>query len=147
MRTYKSSLQSVWSEMCHQCGGRNHQSARASALCASLHDSSCGLKRLCLTGFGRFLLFWLLIGDLYRGEKVRRLKAAQLAQPWTRQGEFRTPLIKSLGADKERGHISDDGDGKFMAGEILSFDNLGAFVSFRGAVPPVVKIGTVCAST
>ena len=31
-----------------------------------------------------------------------------------------------------------------MAVKILSFANLGAFASFRGAIPPVVKIGTVC---
>jgi carbon-monoxide dehydrogenase large subunit len=27
---------------------------------------------------------------------------------------------------------------------IRSFGNLGAYVSFRGAMPPVVNIGTVC---
>jgi carbon-monoxide dehydrogenase large subunit len=37
-----------------------------------------------------------------------------------------------------------DADGKFLAVRIRSFGNLGAFVSFRGAMPPVVNIGTVC---
>src|SRR6185503_14866435 len=37
-----------------------------------------------------------------------------------------------------------DKDGKFLAVRIRSFGNLGAFVSFRGAMPPVVNIGTVC---
>ncbi|MBM3528494.1 MAG: xanthine dehydrogenase family protein molybdopterin-binding subunit [Alphaproteobacteria bacterium] len=37
-----------------------------------------------------------------------------------------------------------DGDGRFLALKIRSFGNLGAFVSFRGAMPPVVNIGTVC---
>jgi carbon-monoxide dehydrogenase large subunit len=36
-----------------------------------------------------------------------------------------------------------DKDGKFLAVKIRSFGNLGAFVSFRGAMPPVVNIGTV----
>ncbi|HTH33916.1 MAG TPA: molybdopterin cofactor-binding domain-containing protein, partial [Xanthobacteraceae bacterium] len=34
-------------------------------------------------------------------------------------------------------------DGKFLAVRIRTFANLGAFVSFRGAMPPVVNIGTV----
>jgi len=37
-----------------------------------------------------------------------------------------------------------DRDGKFLGVRIRSFGNLGAFVSFRGAMPPVVNIGTVC---
>jgi carbon-monoxide dehydrogenase large subunit len=37
-----------------------------------------------------------------------------------------------------------DANGKFLAVRIRSFGNLGAFVSFRGAMPPVVNIGTVC---
>src|SRR5881227_2955904 len=37
-----------------------------------------------------------------------------------------------------------DQDGKFLGVRIRSFGNLGAFVSFRGAMPPVVNIGTVC---
>ena len=37
-----------------------------------------------------------------------------------------------------------DRDGKFLAVKIRSFGNLGAFVSFRGAMPPAVNIGTVC---
>ncbi|HEY4922705.1 MAG TPA: xanthine dehydrogenase family protein molybdopterin-binding subunit [Xanthobacteraceae bacterium] len=36
-----------------------------------------------------------------------------------------------------------DRDGGFLAVKIRSFGNLGAFVSFRGAMPPVVNIGTV----
>ncbi len=36
-----------------------------------------------------------------------------------------------------------DGDGKFLGVRIRSYGNLGAFVSFRGAMPPVVNIGTV----
>ena len=37
-----------------------------------------------------------------------------------------------------------DRDGKFLGVRIRSFGNLGAYVSFRGAMPPVVNIGTVC---
>src|SRR5262249_39591603 len=37
-----------------------------------------------------------------------------------------------------------DRDGKFLAAKIRSFGNLGAFVSFRGAMSPVVNIGTLC---
>jgi aerobic carbon-monoxide dehydrogenase large subunit len=37
-----------------------------------------------------------------------------------------------------------DRDGRFLAVKIRSFGNLGAFVSFRGAMPPAVNIGTVC---
>ena len=58
---------------------------------------------------------------------------------------------------RNEAHISDDDardnivdaalaldcDGKFLAVKIRSFGNLGAFVSFRGAMPPVVNIGTV----
>ena len=61
-------------------------------------------------------------------------------------------------ATRNEAHISDDDardnlvdaalaldkDGKFLAVRIRSFGNLGAFVSFRGAMPPVVNIGTVC---
>ena len=36
-----------------------------------------------------------------------------------------------------------DKDGKFLGVRIRSYGNLGAFVSFRGAMPPVVNIGTV----
>jgi carbon-monoxide dehydrogenase large subunit len=58
---------------------------------------------------------------------------------------------------RNEAHISDDDardnivdaalalgqDGKLLAVKIRSFGNLGAFVSFRGAMPPVVNIGTV----
>jgi len=37
-----------------------------------------------------------------------------------------------------------DQHGKFLAVRVRSFGNLGAFVSFRGAMPPVVNIGTLC---
>src|SRR4029079_15540399 len=37
-----------------------------------------------------------------------------------------------------------DKDGKFLGIRIRSFGDLGASVSFRGAMPPVVNIGTVC---
>ena len=61
-------------------------------------------------------------------------------------------------ATRNEAHISDDDardnivdaalaldkDGQFLAVRIRSFGNLGAFVSFRGAMPPVVNIGTVC---
>jgi carbon-monoxide dehydrogenase large subunit len=61
-------------------------------------------------------------------------------------------------ATRNEAHISDDDardnivdaalaldrDGKFLGVSIRSFGNLGAFVSFRGAMPPVVNIGTVC---
>ena len=60
-------------------------------------------------------------------------------------------------ATRNEAHVSDDDardnivdaalaldkDGKFLAVRIRSFGNLGAFVSFRGAMPPVVNIGTV----
>ncbi|HEY1363234.1 MAG TPA: molybdopterin cofactor-binding domain-containing protein, partial [Xanthobacteraceae bacterium] len=36
-----------------------------------------------------------------------------------------------------------DCDGKFLAVKIRSFANLGAYVSFRGAMPPVINIGSV----
>jgi carbon-monoxide dehydrogenase large subunit len=36
-----------------------------------------------------------------------------------------------------------DKEGRFLGGRIRSYGNLGAFVSFRGAMPPVVNIGTV----
>src|SRR4029078_8475471 len=58
---------------------------------------------------------------------------------------------------RNEAHISDDdardniveaalaleSDGKFLAVRIRCFANLGAFVSFRGAMPPVVNIGTL----
>jgi aerobic carbon-monoxide dehydrogenase large subunit len=61
-------------------------------------------------------------------------------------------------ATRNEAHVSDDdardnivdaalaldSDGKFLGVRIRSFGNLGAFVSFRGAMPPVVNIGTVC---
>jgi carbon-monoxide dehydrogenase large subunit len=61
-------------------------------------------------------------------------------------------------ATRNEAHVSDDdardnivdaalaldNDGKFLAVRVRSFGNLGAFVSFRGAMPPVVNIGTVC---
>jgi aerobic carbon-monoxide dehydrogenase large subunit len=61
-------------------------------------------------------------------------------------------------ATRNEAHVSDDDardnivdaalaldrDGKFLGVKIRSFGNLGAFVSFRGAMPPVVNIGTVC---
>ena len=37
-----------------------------------------------------------------------------------------------------------DRDGRFLAVKVRSWGNLGASVSFRGAMPPVVHIGTVC---
>jgi carbon-monoxide dehydrogenase large subunit len=42
------------------------------------------------------------------------------------------------------GALALDRAGKFLAVQIRSFGNLGAFVSFLGAMPPVVDIGTVC---
>ena len=42
------------------------------------------------------------------------------------------------------GALALDKDGRFLGIRIRSFGNLGAFVSFRGAMPPVVNIGTVC---
>src|SRR5215211_4974303 len=61
-------------------------------------------------------------------------------------------------ADRSESHLSDDDgrdifvdaalaldrDGRFLAVKIRSFGNLGAYVSFRGAMPPVTNIGTVC---
>ncbi len=54
-----------------------------------------------------------------------------------------------IGDDDARDNIVDaalalDQDGKFLAVRIRNFGNLGAFVSFRGALPPVINIGTVC---
>jgi carbon-monoxide dehydrogenase large subunit len=60
-------------------------------------------------------------------------------------------------ATRNEAHISDDDardnivdaamaldqDGKFLGVRIRSFGNLGAYLSFRGAMPPVVNIGTV----
>jgi len=60
-------------------------------------------------------------------------------------------------ADRSESHLSDDDgrdnvvkvalafdtDGKFQAVRVRSWGNLGAFVSYRGASPPVVHIGTV----
>jgi carbon-monoxide dehydrogenase large subunit len=60
-------------------------------------------------------------------------------------------------ADRSESHLSDDdgrdnvvkvalafdADGKFQAVRVRSWGNLGAFVSYRGAAPPVVHIGTV----
>ena len=62
---------------------------------------------------------------------------------------------------RSEGHVSDDdardnmvdaalaldADGKFLGVRIRSFGNLGAFISFRGAMPPVVNIGTVVGTT
>ena len=42
------------------------------------------------------------------------------------------------------GALALDKDGRFLGIRVRSFGNLGAFVSFRGAMPPVVNIGTVC---
>jgi carbon-monoxide dehydrogenase large subunit len=61
-------------------------------------------------------------------------------------------------ADRNESHLSDDDgrdimvdaalaldrDGRFLAVKIRSFGNMGAYVSFRGAMPPVTNIGTVC---
>ncbi|MCC7346346.1 MAG: xanthine dehydrogenase family protein molybdopterin-binding subunit [Variibacter sp.] len=61
-------------------------------------------------------------------------------------------------AERTESHLSDDDgrdnmvdaalaldqDGRFLAVRIRSFGNLGAYVSFRGAMPPVTNIGTVC---
>jgi carbon-monoxide dehydrogenase large subunit len=61
-------------------------------------------------------------------------------------------------ATRNEAHISDDDardntvdaalaldrTGQFLGVKIRSFGNLGAFVSFRGAMPPVINIGTVC---
>lgn len=61
-------------------------------------------------------------------------------------------------ADRSESHLSDDDgrdnvvkvglafdadDGKFQAVRVRSWGNLGAFVSYRGAAPPAVHIGTV----
>jgi len=37
-----------------------------------------------------------------------------------------------------------DRDGRFLAVKVRAWGNLGAYVSFRGAMPPVNNIGTVC---
>jgi carbon-monoxide dehydrogenase large subunit len=61
-------------------------------------------------------------------------------------------------ADRSESHLSDDDgrdvmvdaalaldrDGRFLAVKVRGFGNLGAYVSFRGAMPPVTNIGTVC---
>jgi aerobic carbon-monoxide dehydrogenase large subunit len=75
--------------------------------------------------------------------------------PWAARRTGRP--VKWL-ADRSESHLSDDdgrdnivdvglaldADGKFLAVRVRSFGNLGAYVSFRGAMPPVTNIGTVC---
>ena len=61
----------------------------------------------------------------------------------------RTRNEAHISDDDARDNIVDaalalDQDGKFLGVRIRSFGNLGAYVSFRGAMPPVVNIGTVC---
>jgi carbon-monoxide dehydrogenase large subunit len=61
-------------------------------------------------------------------------------------------------AGRSESHLSDDdgrdvtvdaalaleADGRFLALKIRTWANLGAYISFRGAMPPVANLGTVC---
>jgi carbon-monoxide dehydrogenase large subunit len=102
-------------------------------------------------------------------ESQLRLVTGDIGGSYGLRGSIYPEIILMLWAAKHAGrpvkwmstrneaHISDDDardnivdaelaldkDGKFLAVRIRSYGNLGAFVSFRGAMPPVVNIGTV----
>jgi carbon-monoxide dehydrogenase large subunit len=86
-----------------------------------------------------------LRGSVYPEMILMLWAARRVGQPvkWTQ-----TRNEAHVSDDDARDNIVDaalalDRDGKFLAVKIRSFGNLGAFVSFRGAMPPVVNIGTV----
>jgi carbon-monoxide dehydrogenase large subunit len=86
-----------------------------------------------------------LRGSVYPEMILMLWAARRVGRPvkWTQ-----TRAEAHISDDDARDNIVDaalalDRDGKFLAVKIRSFGNLGAFVSFRGAMPPVVNIGTV----
>ncbi|HLH90258.1 MAG TPA: xanthine dehydrogenase family protein molybdopterin-binding subunit [Xanthobacteraceae bacterium] len=86
-----------------------------------------------------------LRGSIYPEIILMLWAARRVGRPvkWTQ-----TRAEAHISDDDARDNIVDaalalDRDGKFLAVRIRSFGNLGAFVSFRGAMPPVVNIGTV----
>jgi len=86
-----------------------------------------------------------LRGSVYPEIVLMLWAARRVGRPvkWTQ-----TRAEAHISDDDARDNIVDaalalDRDGKFLAVKIRSFGNLGAFVSFRGAMPPVVNIGTV----
>jgi carbon-monoxide dehydrogenase large subunit len=86
-----------------------------------------------------------LRGSVYPEMILMLWAARRVGRPvkWTQ-----TRSEAHISDDDARDNIVDaalalDGDGKFLAVKIRSFGNLGAFVSFRGAMPPVINIGTV----
>jgi carbon-monoxide dehydrogenase large subunit len=86
-----------------------------------------------------------LRGSVYPEMILMLWAARRVSRPvkWTQ-----TRAEAHISDDDARDNIVDaalalDRDGKFLAVKIRSFGNLGAFVSFRGAMPPVVNIGTV----
>jgi len=86
-----------------------------------------------------------LRGSVYPEIVLMLWAARRVGRPvkWTQ-----TRVEAHISDDDARDNIVDAGlaldrEGKFLAVRIRSFGNLGAFVSFRGAMPPVVNIGTV----
>jgi len=135
------------------------------------YDSGTGRYTLQF-GFQRPWLFRNAIAEttLKIPENELRLITGDIGGSYGLRGSVYPEIILMLWAAKRVGrpvkwlatrneaHISDDDardnivdaalaldkDGKFLAIRIRSFGNLGAFVSFRGALPPVINIGTVC---
>jgi carbon-monoxide dehydrogenase large subunit len=86
-----------------------------------------------------------LRGSVYPEIILMLWAARRVARPvkWTQ-----TRSEAHISDDDARDNIVDaalalDRDGRFLGVRIRSYGNLGAFVSFRGAMPPVVNIGTV----
>ena len=132
-----------------------------------------GTRRYTLhCGFQRPWLFRNAIAETTMNipEAELRLVTGDIGGSYGLRGSIYPEIILMLWAAKRAGravkwtctrneaHISDDDardnivdaalaldkDGRFLAIRIRSFGNLGAYVSFRGAMPPVVNIGTVC---
>jgi carbon-monoxide dehydrogenase large subunit len=123
-------------------------------------------------GFQRPWLFRNAIAETTMNipEAELRLITGDIGGSYGLRGSIYPEIILMLWAAKRAGravkwtctrneaHISDDDardnivdaalaldkDGKFLGVRIRSLGNLGAYVSFRGAMPPVVNIGTVC---
>lgn len=98
----------------------------------------------------------LITGDIGGSYGVRgSVYPEMILMPWAARRVGRP--VKWI-ADRSESHVSDDDgrdnivdaalaldrEGRFLAVKIRSFGNLGAYVSFRGAMPPVTNIGTVC---
>ena len=86
-----------------------------------------------------------LRGSIYPEIILMLWAARRVGRPvkWTQ-----TRSEAHISDDDARDNIVDaslalDQDGRFLGVRIRSYGNLGAFVSFRGAMPPVVNIGTV----